>query len=369
MAVKIFHTGDNHIGMSFNNYPNVKKDLIEARFTTLEKMIFKANEVNADLFVVAGDLFHSIDIAEKDVKKTVNILNKFRGACVLVLPGNHDYDSGKTKLWQDFKLNVDEKIIILNEFKPYNLRDYNLDVTVYPAHCHSLHSSENNLGWIKKGLEDQSKYNIGIAHGAIEGLSADLVGNYFYMGMQELNDIPVDVWLLGHTHVAYPALEKVFNHKVFNAGSPEADGLNFTGKGSAWLIDLENNNVIASKIETGKYEFFDKDFKVSSKEDLDKIKDWALSASPQSKLVRLNLRGSLSEDVYSSLSEFYSFLESKLLYLTIVDDDLKIKVDMETINQQFTKGSFPYEFLKSLADDEDALQVAYELVKGSLDVH
>ena len=38
---------------------------------------------------------------------------------------------------------------------------------------------------------------------------------------------------------------------------------------------------------------------------------------------------------------------------------------METISQQFTQGSFPYEFLLSLADDEEALQVAYDIVRRS----
>ncbi|HZJ86493.1 MAG TPA: DNA repair exonuclease [Erysipelotrichaceae bacterium] len=366
MAIKIYHTGDNHIGMSFNNYPSVKKDLIKARFLTLENMIFQANEEKADIFVIAGDLFHSIDVPIKDIEKTVNILNKFKGACVLVLPGNHDYDSNKTKLWQDFQKSGSEKIIILNEFKPYNLSEYNLDVTIYPAHCHSLHSSDNNLGWIKEsGLKDKSKYNIGVAHGAIEGLSADLVGKYFYMEKQELIDIPVDLWLLGHTHVAYPVSEKVFNHKIFNAGAPEADGLDFGGKGSAWIIELSEDRSVAHKIETGMYEFFDKSFNVSSREDLEKIKAWALSDNPKLKLVRIDLSGSLSEGVYLTLSDFYENLEKELFYLIVIDENLKIKVDMETISQQFSQGSFPYEFLLSLADDEEALQVAYDIVRRS----
>ena len=114
---------------------------------------------------------------------------------------------------------------------------------------------------------------------------------------QELIDIPVDLWLLGHTHVAYPVSEKVFNHKIFNAGAPEADGLDFGGKGSAWIIELSEDRSVAHKIETGMYEFFDKSFNVSSREDLEKIKAWALSDNPKLKLVRIDLSGSLSEGV------------------------------------------------------------------------
>jgi len=37
---------------------------------------------------------------------------------------------------------------------------------------------------------------------------------------------------------------------------------------------------------------------------------------------------------------------------------------IEKINQEFTEGSFPQQLLKALADDEDAMQMAYELIMG-----
>jgi len=44
--------------MKFNNYPyGVKESLYEARFLSLENMISKSNELNTDIFVVAGHLF------------------------------------------------------------------------------------------------------------------------------------------------------------------------------------------------------------------------------------------------------------------------------------------------------------------------
>ena len=81
MSVKIFHTGDIHIGMKYNtNYPDdVREALIEARFESLEKMIEKSNNLNTDIFVVAGDLFNSIQVAKRDIKRSVQILDRFSG--------------------------------------------------------------------------------------------------------------------------------------------------------------------------------------------------------------------------------------------------------------------------------------------------
>ena len=36
----------------------------------------------------------------------------------------------------------------------------------------------------------------------------------------------------------------------------------------------------------------------------------------------------------------------------------------EIIDKEFTSGSFPHRFLNELADDDEALQIAYELIRG-----
>lgn len=365
MVLSIFHTGDIHLGMKFNNYgDHVKGLLSQARFSTLENMIEKSNQLGADLFVVAGDLFNRVQVAKKDVERTVNILKRFSGACVLVLPGNHDYDDGVVELWKDFDRYADEKIVILNKDRPYYLGDYDLDAVIYPAHCHSKHSETNSLDWIKReGLSDEVKYHIGIGHGALEGLSADIEGNYYYMSMDELHAIPTDLWLLGHTHVPYPLDQEIKDHKIFNPGTPEPDGLNFRDSGSAWFISLDGDGNFARKIETGEYRFFDREFDIDSDEDLEEVKAWAMEGSPDKKIIRIYLKGSVSKEGYQSLSDFYRELEASLFHFIVDDSELRTRINESTIEEEFVKGSFPYEFLNGLIHDQEALQMAYDLLR------
>ena len=50
MVLKIFHTGDIHLGMKFNRYSeDVRAILVEARFKSVEKMIDISNDLNSDL--------------------------------------------------------------------------------------------------------------------------------------------------------------------------------------------------------------------------------------------------------------------------------------------------------------------------------
>lgn len=365
MSIKIFHTGDIHLGMKFNGYgEEIRGILAESRFSSLENMIRKSNELDADIFVIAGDLFNTTQVSKRDIKRSVNILNGFNGACVLVLPGNHDYDNGMMELWDEFTKTPSEKILLINKEQRYFLDDYDLDVVVYPAPCHSKHSKENSLSWIKEeGISQNNKYHIGVAHGALEGLSPDIEGNYYYMGMDELNSIDTDLWLIGHTHVSYPLKDKVINQKIYNAGTPEPDGLDYSGGGSAWFIIIDEEEKRAEKIDTGEYRFFDKEFKIDIDDDLDSIMNWILEENRMKHIIRLNIKGRISKEGYSSINEFYNRLDEKIFHLIIDDSDLKIRINEDTIKREFTAGSFPYEFLNRLTHDEEALQIAYDLLR------
>ena len=43
MSLRIFHTADNHIGISFNQYPGARERLIEDRFASLDRMAARAH--------------------------------------------------------------------------------------------------------------------------------------------------------------------------------------------------------------------------------------------------------------------------------------------------------------------------------------
>ena len=124
--VKIFVTGDNHIGRKYDRYPEIKEKLIESRFDCLKDMVIKAENEGCDFFVITGDLFdNNNSIRVGDVKRVVKILSVFNGR-VLVLPGNHDYYTGDNKVWRDFEnalSSMDHNIIILNEFRAYSFDD------------------------------------------------------------------------------------------------------------------------------------------------------------------------------------------------------------------------------------------------------
>ena len=205
--LRIFVTGDNHIGLKYAGHEKGAV-LASSRITAFENMVQIANRENCAIFVITGDLFeNTYSVSKKEIKTLLDILSHFCGT-VVVLPGNHDYYDKEVKVWQYFKdvMSDFDNIMLLTDYRPYELNANGEDVVLYPALCTSLHSAtgQNNLGWIKKAeIQDNGAYHIGIAHGAVEGETIDNEGHYFLMKRSELEAIGVDVWLVGHTHVPF----------------------------------------------------------------------------------------------------------------------------------------------------------------------
>ena len=244
-------TGDNHIGLKYASHENAGI-LAESRINAFAGMVEEANSEKCDLFVITGDLFeNTYNIPKKTVAAVVELLAGFHGT-VAVLPGNHDYYDKDAKLWQDFRslILTQDNIMMLTEYRPYDLTIGSAEVTLYPALCTSLHSApgQNNLGWIKEAnIVPDSRFRIGIAHGAVEGETIDSEGQYFMMKRAELESIPVDAWLIGHTHVPFPKNltdEYTPCDRILNSGTHVQTDVSCNTEGLCFIVEISDDKKI-----------------------------------------------------------------------------------------------------------------------------
>ena len=377
VMVKIYMTGDNHFGKKYNRYPEVKDKLIKSRFDVLEDMVRKAESEGCELFVITGDLFDNINTVKTgDVKQVVEILADFSGN-VIVLPGNHDYYTGDEKVWTDFEKalsNRQHNITLIKEFKPYFFDAAEEEVVVYPAFCQSKHSKENNLGWIKNAeIKTGGVINIGLAHGAIQGITPDMKEEYFLMKENELNAIPVDAWLIGHTHIPYPhdLQEDAYTegYKVFNAGTHEQTDLHNNTEGNGFIISIEKTGsvakVLAKKHVTGIIRFYD--LRISVKPDSDSSLADAIQKATvginKNAVIRIRVSGSVRQIEYQNRKTIYSDLLGK--YLTYEEDDSELseEITLDKIHEEFAETSFAAMLLEELMGDSSELQMAYQMLQ------
>jgi DNA repair exonuclease SbcCD nuclease subunit len=371
MTLKILHTADLHLGMKFTRgyVPEVQERLIEARFETFGSLVEIANKHDTDLFVIAGDLFHNTRVSRKDILRTADILKRFEGRLVLVLPGNHDYiQKGEDPLWPVFREIAAENILFLGEPKTYDLRRYDIDMTVYAAPCTSKHSSTNAIGWVHECQKDAgTKFGIGIAHGTLEGLSPDFNDDYYPMSKKELKITGIDLWLMGHTHTRYPDEEKGTDARIFFPSTPEPDGFDCEHPGYVWLIELsDDKSVRYQSICTGHCRFLTMERELHSEDDVEALKSFFHEHTSEEYLVRLKLKGRVGGEIYDERTSIVDELKESVLHLEVDMAELFRKITLEDINREFTENSFPHSLLTTLAKEQQnplSLQMAYDLIQ------
>lgn len=370
MAIKVFHTGDLHLGMLYKSRgyaEGVREELVRARFETLARMIQKANEQECQLFVVAGDLFERLNVRKEQVREAARMLSGFHGLCV-VLPGNHDYYTPDSPLWGSFLKEAGDNILLLSEPRPYSLKDYNLEAVLYPAPCQAKHSAVGVIDWIKDpGEKPEARWHLGLAHGSVRGYSPDFDDNYYPMEEEALRAAGLHFWFLGHTHVSIPAGDRFTDGTAFAyCGTPEPDGFDCGHRGAAWIIRLDRDGVEGEAVTTGRYRFLDMEETVHDAGDLERLVR-ELSVDGTHTLLRLKLRGILPRDDFENRHRWRGELEKGLFYLKWDDAALQMEITRDTIGDLYPRGSFPYRLLENLAErgEQQALQLAYTLMKGA----
>ena len=369
MPLKLLHTADLHLGMTFKNraYPEeVREQLTEARYETLARLVERANQEKCHLMVIAGDLFHRANVASETIDRVISILHRFQG-CVAILPGNHDYYEPYGSLWSDLRERAPEELLLMVQNEPYPLNDYGIDAVLYPAPCTAKHSPSNNLDWIRNVEKPEARWHIGVAHGAVKGISPDFEQQYYPMEEKELFSSGLHLWCLGHTHVRYPDREEAEKAFYMYSGTPEPDGFDCRHTGYAWIIEIdEEGKSIARSVETGRFRFVEMQKKVANLSDLEAVpRELAAHSVPLDTLVKLKLSGTLPEEDYKSRRAFFDRLRETYMYVEIDESELTVEITPEVISASYPEGSFPHLLLTRLAEKEDreALQIAYRLVE------
>lgn len=366
--LKILLTADNHIGLKYASHEQ-GSFLAQARISALEPMVELAHREDCGLFVIAGDLFENVStVSKRDVKAATEILSHFHGT-VAILPGNHDYYTPEAKVWQHFReaAGQSDNLLLMTEARPYSLDIAGESVTLYPALCNTRHSApgENSLDWIKKlDLSTASdSYRIGVAHGALEGETIDSEGRYFLMTRQELCSIPMDLWLLGHTHIPFPRNLIGNTERIFNAGTHVQTDVSCACQGQCFLLELEQDRTVRAKsVPTGSVNFVRKDVAVTAGQ-MEAQLERALAELDDHTVVEILLSGAVLPEEYENRHIIAEKLLSRFLEGRYYDYGLSRRISRETIEKEFPETSFAAGFLTVLLDDAKEAQLAYDLLQ------
>jgi exonuclease SbcD len=364
MVLTILATSDLHLGMKFAGLPDVQAVLAEARFACLERIVAAANERGIDLLLVAGDLFHTANPVKRDVLRAAQLLRGFEGRLAAILPGNHDHLSpGQDTLWPAFRDAGGDRLLVLDEARPYPLVHFDLDACLYPGPCRRKQSAGNAIGWVNAaGRDPGARHHVGVAHGSLAGVSPDLEGSYYPMRENELLAAGLDLWVIGHTHLRYPERPGRAS-RVFLPGTPEPDGYDCDHTGGAWVLAFDDGGVSAEPIETGSYRFVHETLTSTSAPDLAALAARHSGDSAAREVLKVRLAGRIARGERGRLAETADAVRARVLHLDWDETAIRESLDRDAIDAEYAAGSFPHRLLSSLLDDPEALEIAHQALE------
>jgi predicted phosphodiesterase len=355
MTIRILHTADNHIGLSFNQYPEAPRErLIGERFDSLERLVITANERKADFFVVAGDLFDKTTVTKAQVERVVRILGKFEGEAVLVLAGNHDfYEGPDSKLWKQFRAAAEgSRVLALTEPGTRDFESDDYRVRFHACPCPSKHGKEHTIGWVADQEKPSDRLHVGIAHGNVEGLGLDADQRYFNMSDSDLRNAGLDTWLLGHIHVPAPSVGTTGKPLYFMPGIPTPDSVKCSHPGHAWWIELDaDGSCRHEQLTTGAIRFVRLFPDLQHANDIIELRSKCESLDAPNTILDLQLGGRLREEEIAELNAMLGAISPAFLNFS-QERNIAAVLDAATIARRFPEGTLPSTLLQALLADE-----------------
>ncbi|MEN6372811.1 MAG: exonuclease SbcCD subunit D [Armatimonadota bacterium] len=241
--MRVAHLADVHLGYrAYNRVTRQGVNLREADvFNVFRQAMRKVVEIQPDLIVIAGDLFHVVRPSNLCIETTFKEFMKLRSetkAPVVLIGGNHDSPrSTDTGCILDLLLNVPGVYVANNDYRGISIPE--IDTTVFCL-CHRALAG---LSGLKIEPDPASHYNVLAVHGTLEGISRN-----FYDVTQPITRAQImhDGWdyiALGHYHL----YEKLADNSYYS-GSLEYTSFNIweeTNKPKGFIeFDLDERKLV-----------------------------------------------------------------------------------------------------------------------------
>lgn len=307
--MKFIHSADLHLGSSFLSSSfgkNIAKERREDLFKAFNKLIAACKKREADLLLIAGDLFEDELVRASDINRVIDGFKSIPEVKVVIAAGNHDY---------------------IHEKSFYNLLSFPDNVTVFKedrlevVEFEDLNTRVYGLSFLKKHYDedilqvpdlDESKNNILLLHCDILSKESE----YLPVDKKKLENSGFDYCALGHIHKSV----KINGNSVY-PGSLEPLDFGETGYHGYIFGQIEEKKLGVKLIKSNikQFEVFDVD--VTGMDSLEKIV--ALIKEKSNKdfdkgLFRVTLRGILSELVKTE--DIKTRLNDEFYYIEVIDN-------------------------------------------------
>ncbi len=232
--MRILHAADLHLDSPFASLTEEKAKLRRKECRAiLGKLAAIANGRQADLVLLAGDLFDGANVYRETVEELANMLESIR-CPVFITPGNHDFYRPRSPYT---RMLFPEHVHL---FASPEIRAVALEgCVVYGAAFWSAEEPESFLAGFRAFADD--RLHIMCLHADLNG------GPYCPITREQIQRSGLDYLALGHVHRG-GGVQREGNTFYAYPGSAVGRGFDETGEKGCLLVDLEKGSAKAEFI-------------------------------------------------------------------------------------------------------------------------
>ena len=340
--MKFVHIADMHFDMPFTLLSD-RANLGEVRRVdqrkAFRKMIEYIKENEIPYLFISGDFYDHEYIRESTIEFINEEFKTIPDTRIFITPGNHD-PYLKNSYYNKYEWNSNVKIFTSQIEK---VEDENACIYGFGFEDYYMQNSKIN----EISIEDNSKINILITHGSIDGgYGYDDNRTYNPMSSKELKQLGFDYVALGHIHKRN--LNKD-NNTIIYPGSTISLGFDELGKHGMIVGNIDKNSKKIEFIELDEKEFIEVEIDITNinnvEELLEKISEIQLQENGLYKIILTGIRNfEINTYKLCKMIEIRNIIKIK--------DKTKIAYNLESIaNDTTLKGIFAKEMLNKLKED------------------
>ena len=355
---RFLHTADWQLGLRLNYVAGDSgASLRRQRFQTVERIAEVAHDKQAEVVLVAGDVFDANSVGNDTIQLALDALQSFGDIPVVLLPGNHDPGTPDSALARLGSKNSNLMIALTTDPIIFG------DLEIYPCPLVSRHTYDDPTRHLPS-RESKEKVRVALAHGGVinfseEGVTAN------YIDADNVISKGFDYLALGDWHGLYR-----YNERVWYPGTPEATRFKERRPGFVLLVDIEAPGISPSveEFEVQQTRWLQQEFEFLEDAEINKLECWFNELErPSATLVELTLLGTLTLLGRARLEELLNEYSERLPYMRIRSEqitDYPTEDDWGSFTQDgLLQPALAVLQLKSDPVDQDALRLLYRLLK------
>lgn len=355
-SIKILHCADIHIGAANSALGTTADSRKFETLITFENIIDLASQNNVDIIAVAGDLFDTPEPESAFVSGVLNKIATVPQIKVVYCAGNHDpLNSSSPFLNNELPSNL---YVLPTQDTCLTFDD--IKARVYGRSFETAHLQGEEAFSLAVARDEY--INLLVQHGELKG---DLNSDYNAITPKFIKKSNMDYIALGHVHKATP-IGKIENTYFAYCGCPEGQGFDELDEKGVYLGEIAKGKVNLTFIPVSKRKHIHHKVDITDSTDiattvLENLKENYESYTQN--LYKIELTGTISEDVQINTAEITARLSNQLFYVK-VKDSTEYQIDLEALASETSlKGVFVKNMLAKIemADDKEPLKKALKI--------